>query len=217
MLNVPNALSLSRLVSGPFIAMWILNDQWELALPALAVAAATDWADGWAARLLGQSSVLGSYLDPLADKALICSVVAALGMHGAMPSPVVAVILGRDAVLVAGAFGARAHALGWRWPGAAEFFRLQPAEAAPAGQGAAHSGGLGPVPAAPLVRPLFVSKVNTVLQLGLVAACMSRAWAGWPAEEALWAASAATAGTSVWSLGAYARLHGFAGGRAVNC
>ena len=53
--------------------------QWSLALPALALSGASDWADGWAARRLSQPSVLGSYLDPLADKALICSVVGALG------------------------------------------------------------------------------------------------------------------------------------------
>jgi phosphatidylglycerophosphate synthase len=39
----------------------------------------SDWADGFAARRLGQASVLGSYLDPLADKVLICCVVASLG------------------------------------------------------------------------------------------------------------------------------------------
>jgi hypothetical protein len=53
--------------------------QWSLAVPVLAVSAATDWADGYAARHLDQPSVIGSYLDPLADKVLICSVIAALG------------------------------------------------------------------------------------------------------------------------------------------
>lgn len=53
--------------------------QWHLALPSLAVSGATDWADGFVARRFNQRSVLGSYLDPLADKALMCSVVAAMG------------------------------------------------------------------------------------------------------------------------------------------
>ena len=63
--------------------------QWSLALPALAVSGATDWADGWAARRFNQPSVVGSYLDPLADKVLICSVVGALGwsVSAALPSP----------------------------------------------------------------------------------------------------------------------------------
>ena len=41
----------------------------------------SDWLDGYVARRFDQQSTLGSYLDPLADKALICSVVAALGIQ----------------------------------------------------------------------------------------------------------------------------------------
>lgn len=40
---------------------------------------ATDWADGYVAKNYNQRSVLGSYLDPLADKTLMCSVIAAMG------------------------------------------------------------------------------------------------------------------------------------------
>ncbi len=67
-----------------------LPAQWSLALPALAVSGATDWADGWAARRFNQPSVIGSYLDPLADKVLICSVVGALGWSVSGPAPPVA-------------------------------------------------------------------------------------------------------------------------------
>ena len=104
-LNTANLLSLSRLLSGPGtsildflhaaqsvcmycthahipgIAALIVNQQWHWALPCLAAAGITDWLDGLAARWLPGSSpsVLGSYLDPLADKVLICCVVGALG------------------------------------------------------------------------------------------------------------------------------------------
>ena len=44
--NIPNALSMARLVSGPAIAWLILNEQWGIALVSLAVSGATDWADG---------------------------------------------------------------------------------------------------------------------------------------------------------------------------
>lgn len=57
----------------------LVHAQWELALPALAVSGATDWADGYVAKNYNQRSVLGSYLDPLADKTLMCSVIAAMG------------------------------------------------------------------------------------------------------------------------------------------
>lgn len=59
--------------------------QWSLAVPALVVSGASDWADGWAARRFNQPSVIGSYLDPLADKVLICSVVGALGWTVSAP------------------------------------------------------------------------------------------------------------------------------------
>ena len=48
-------------------------------MPILAVSSATDWLDGYFARIQQRNSVLGSYLDPLADKVLIGSVVGALG------------------------------------------------------------------------------------------------------------------------------------------
>ena len=45
------------------------------------VAGWSDWLDGYVARRFNQQSVIGSYLDPLADKALICCVVGALGVQ----------------------------------------------------------------------------------------------------------------------------------------
>ncbi|PRW57647.1 cardiolipin mitochondrial [Chlorella sorokiniana] len=242
-LNVPNALSLARLLSGPLIASWILDGQWALALPALAVSGASDWADGWAARRFNQPSVIGSYLDPLADKVLICSVVGALGWSGAMPPAVVGVIVGRDVILVAGAFVARAKSLGWRWPGLSEFFRVGPPPAAAATADAAGAagaagaaagsataeqqttadaavaapGGGGGRPAAPsgsthahaapLVKPLYISKVNTCFQLGLVGACIGHAWLGVPSEEWIWGGSYLTAGTTVASCLAYFKAY----------
>ena len=44
--NIPNGLSMARLLSGPVIAWLILNEQWGVALASLAVSGASDWADG---------------------------------------------------------------------------------------------------------------------------------------------------------------------------
>ena len=44
--NIPNGLSMARLLSGPAIAWLILNEQWGVALASLAVSGASDWADG---------------------------------------------------------------------------------------------------------------------------------------------------------------------------
>lgn len=150
-------------------------------------------------------------------------------MQGALPAPLVAVILGRDVFLVAGAFVVRAQMLRWRWPGATEFFRIMPAAAPPAAaapdmdqpdaRGTAALQGRTPseppvvavtanaVPAAPVVQPLFISKVNTGLQLALVGSCMMDAWLGWPGEGVLWGLGAATGVTTVWTCGAYVRAY----------
>jgi len=53
--------------------------QYTTAVPILFVSSATDWLDGYFARIQQRNSVLGSYLDPLADKVLIGCVVGALG------------------------------------------------------------------------------------------------------------------------------------------
>ena len=132
------------------------------------------------------------------------------------------IILGRDAFLVGGAFVVRAQAVGWRWPGAAEFFRLQPPAAAAApssgsgssGEGAAAAAeGAAAAPPAPLVQPLYISKVNTVLQLALVGACMLDAWVGWPGQGGVWAAGGAATVTTLWSCVAY--LRAFRSGRLL--
>lgn len=47
----------------------------------------SDWLDGWLARRLNQQSTIGTYLDPLADKVLICCIVTALGVQVVLPPP----------------------------------------------------------------------------------------------------------------------------------
>jgi|APGre2960657444_1045066.scaffolds.fasta_scaffold00257_7 cardiolipin synthase len=136
------------------------------------------------------STVLGSYLDPLADKVLIVSLACALAAKGLLPPWLVGLIIARDGALVVGAFAARAHAQGWRWHGAKEFFRMVPAH----GSAAA---------AAPRVQPLLVSKVNTVAQIALGAAALaSDAW-GMPGAQAIEWGVQGVAATTVASSAAY--------------
>lgn len=54
---------------------------------AISVAAITDWLDGAVAKRWHTNSVLGSYLDPLADKVLVCCVVGALGYEVRFAEP----------------------------------------------------------------------------------------------------------------------------------
>lgn len=206
--NVANGLSMARLLSGPLIASWILHEQWSLAVPGLIVSGATDWLDGHVARRNGDvnSNILGSYLDPLADKVLIGCVVGALGYGGALPGPLVAIILARDSFLIAGAFVVRAKSLQWRWPGVVEFFRISSSAEL---RGSTRT----VVSPPPALRPLMISKVNTALQLALVGSCMLDAWVGWPGQDVVWSVGAATAGTTILSCAAYVRA--FANGQLL--
>ena len=66
------------------IGYWIVQGQWEPALVSLAVAGWSDWLDGYLARRFNQVSVLGTYLDPLADKVRCqqaCSRALNSGLH----------------------------------------------------------------------------------------------------------------------------------------
>ena len=74
MINIPNTLTLSRLVMIPvFIYVYYLPYEWSnfAATVVFFFAAITDWFDGYLARKLGQQSQLGAILDPLADKLIV--------------------------------------------------------------------------------------------------------------------------------------------------
>lgn len=69
--SVPNLLSLSRLPLAAGLCACVSFGWWAAALVTFAVAALTDWLDGWWARRFHQLSAVGRNLDPLTDKVLI--------------------------------------------------------------------------------------------------------------------------------------------------
>lgn len=100
-MNVPNSLSLLRIALIPcFAVVFYLPFPWaRVAAAALfGLAALTDWLDGYLARRLGQTSKLGAFLDPVADKLMVATVLVLLlqsdpSIGLALP---VAVIIGRE-------------------------------------------------------------------------------------------------------------------------
>ena len=100
-MNIPNSLTLVRILLIPvLVVVFYLPWRWaHVATAALFTAAAvTDWLDGYLARRLGQTSTLGAFLDPVADKLMVAVVlVLLLQQHPtvalALPS---AVIIGRE-------------------------------------------------------------------------------------------------------------------------
>ena len=101
--TLPNALTASRFVLAPlFLVLYIQGDVVR-ALAAFAAAAATDVLDGLAARILGQYSRLGAFLDPIADKFLAACALLALAVRGELPWWLAIFVVARDLALLLGA------------------------------------------------------------------------------------------------------------------
>ena len=101
MFNLPNLFTLARLLLAPFIAADILHDHYGRAIILLIVAGFTDVMDGFLARRLAASTPAGAYFDPIADKILLSVIYISLGVVGAMPWWMVAVVFGRDVLILA--------------------------------------------------------------------------------------------------------------------
>ncbi|MGQ7274869.1 CDP-diacylglycerol--glycerol-3-phosphate 3-phosphatidyltransferase [Marinobacter sp. V034] len=73
-MNLPNILTMSRIIMIPiFVVVFYLPYEWRYLVSAaiFALAAATDWLDGYLARRLNQSTPFGAFLDPVADKLMV--------------------------------------------------------------------------------------------------------------------------------------------------
>lgn len=101
--QLPNALTLSRLLLALPLGLLILREQFAWALALGFIAGVTDALDGFAARRLGAFSRLGSILDPVADKTLIMITFLSLAHTGLIPWPLALLVLARDLVIVCGA------------------------------------------------------------------------------------------------------------------
>jgi len=83
--TIPNILTASRLVAAPFIGYCILHDYHALTLGLFAYAGITDALDGWIARRWNLKTVVGTIIDPMADKTLMTVLTVALAVKGALP------------------------------------------------------------------------------------------------------------------------------------
>lgn len=93
---VPNLLTLLRLFAIPFLIRAILQRHEEVGLLIFVVAGATDAVDGRLARRLNQSTRLGQYLDPIADKLMLSSLFLATTAVGLVPLYVTVLVFARD-------------------------------------------------------------------------------------------------------------------------
>ncbi len=136
--TIPNAVTIGRLACVPAALYFMAEDRMAEAFWLFVVAAVSDAVDGFLARVLKARSVLGAWLDPAADKALLVGSYVMLAWRGDIPVWLAALVVTRDLLIVAVAL--RLYLVGH----------------------ARH------------VRPLLLSKANTLMQIMLAVTVLMR-------------------------------------------
>src|SRR5215469_13702278 len=143
-LNIPNLITLSRLMSVPLMIWLIVGHEFGVAFCVFVLAGISDALDGFIAKRFDCRTRLGALLDPAADKALLSSVFVSLGIAELLPNWLVILVVFRDVTIIGG------------------FILLQNI-AAPRN-----------------FDPLYISKINTLVQISLVGYVLGRLGVGLP-------------------------------------
>jgi cardiolipin synthase len=101
-LSIPNLITLGRIFLVPVVVWTIASGAMLAAFALFVVAGISDAVDGFLAKRFRMTTVLGAYLDPLADKALIVSIYVTLGISGEIPRWLVILVVSRDIMIVGG-------------------------------------------------------------------------------------------------------------------
>ncbi|KQC09083.1 MAG: CDP-diacylglycerol--glycerol-3-phosphate 3-phosphatidyltransferase [Smithella sp. SDB] len=101
-MNIPNLLSLTRIILVPVFIIFLIQDKYYNALIVFIIAGLTDALDGTMARLLNAQTKLGSYLDPIADKLLLTTSFLILAILGIVPSWLTVIVISRDFMILLG-------------------------------------------------------------------------------------------------------------------
>ena len=137
-LNLPNLITLARLLSVPLAIWLILGQRFGVAFWVFVGAGVSDALDGYIAKRWNRRTRLGAVLDPIADKALLTGVYLTLAVAGHLPVWLVFLVILRDALIVLGYVVIRSTATRTR------------------------------------LDPLYISKVNTLVQIALVGFVLAR-------------------------------------------
>ena len=95
-LTAPNQLTLLRMIFLPFIVINVVKHDFKWALALFILAGMSDGLDGLLARTLHQQTLLGQYLDPIADKLLMSTMFLVLSIEGMIPWKYTVVVFSRD-------------------------------------------------------------------------------------------------------------------------
>lgn len=131
-MNIPNILSLLRIILVPVIVIFLIQNEYAKALITFFVAGLTDALDGALARLLKKQTELGAFLDPLADKILLSTSFISLSIFGLIPGWLAVIVISRDLIILIGIITLTMMSITYE------------------------------------IKPVFVSKITTALQIGTV-------------------------------------------------
>jgi len=129
--NLPNFITLARMLMTPLAVMMIISQRFFPAFLIFILAGVSDGVDGFIAKRFGLRTELGAYLDPLADKALLISIYVSLAIYAGLPAWIAITVVSRDVMIL------MAVLVSWLLD--------KPVE----------------------IRPVWVSKLNTVAQIAL--------------------------------------------------
>jgi cardiolipin synthase (CMP-forming) len=101
-INLANLVTVGRLLMVIPLVWLIVTEQLQAAFWLFVAAAISDAVDGFIAKRFNAATNLGSYLDPLADKVLLDGIYVALAMGHWLPAWLVALVIGRDLLIVCG-------------------------------------------------------------------------------------------------------------------
>lgn len=101
-LNIPNILTMTRIVLIPLFVTSVIYNRYDYALCLFVIAALTDTFDGLIARLKSQKTPFGNFLDPLADKFLLVTSFVLFAIYRKVPAWLTITIISRDIIVVTG-------------------------------------------------------------------------------------------------------------------
>lgn len=101
-MNIPNFLSLLRIILVPVIVIFLIQELYARALVTFTIAGLTDIIDGPLARMLNRQTKLGSFLDPIADKILLATSFITLSVFSLIPTWLTVIVIGRDFIILLG-------------------------------------------------------------------------------------------------------------------
>lgn len=102
--NLPNLLTITRILLLPFFAGTFIYGEYGYALIVYAAAAVSDILDGLIARITKQTTYFGSILDPVADKFFLITSFILMSVYGLIPKWFTVVVISKDLIVIAGCF-----------------------------------------------------------------------------------------------------------------